>query len=414
MQPLLAHEQIIDLYGARVEAVETEEPREPLLPKFLGRKPPPSAMEQLIARRVIAEGPGQLATVRTAAPALYQILVENLGKAYCMHGQLDEGRRYLEEAIALYPKGENYAEEVADLLFILARAYDERLDLDATAGYLTRIAQLVEHEDAQVYTNIMTMLFEAHQRRRDYPQAMAVLRAVRPLAAKTMLPGDQVALLIHLSTTELFCQEYAAARDTATQGLAQAEALGQPQHRGTLRRNLQRALFHLGDYRGSAAQEELQVAQLRERGDLPALRARLGDLAMSYLLAQEEEQAVRCLKEALELPLDTDPPLAYHANLGTAYLQLGELALARQHLERALDGSQEGRAASRRYTILFNLAAVHRQEGDGPTALRLAQQALSEARSAGDDLQSGRLQAMVQELTDALAPWGSPADRLPS
>ena len=73
-----------------------------------------------------------------------------------------------------------------------------------------------------------------------------------------------------------------------------------------------------------------------------------------------------------------------------------------------------GRAASRRYTILFNLAEVHRREGDGPTALRLAQQALSEARSTGDDVQSRRLQAMVQDLTDALAPWRSPADRLPS
>ena len=64
--------------------------------------------------------------------------------------------------------------------------------------------------------------------------------------------------------------------------------------------------------------------------------------------------------------------------------------------------------------VLFNLAEVHRREGDGPTALRLAQQALSEARTVGDDVQGRRLQAMVQDLTDALAPWGSPSARLPS
>lgn len=404
MKHLLPHEKnlLFRSYTPAVQKPHGSPARAGLLDRVLGPLGPHDAARWQMARHLIAQGPQQLAQVQRSAPWLYPQVLSSIGEAHLMLGQLEEGRRVMQQALEVRQRhGDPDAE--GEILLLLCRYHDQHGDRAAALSYLERLAvTALRGGKTPMFLNLSAALYEAYrEREEDRPRCVKVLQdALALLLHHRRDPAMLEQALIcrvHLATELFLAKDYAGAREQLGEVMPKLAILPKPTQEQA-RHLHEQALFLLGDYAGAAVLTEEQLAQARARGDQGAVRAGLCDLGVTYLFADQPADAARCLEEALEIPAAQGAPEStVRANLGAAQLSLGQPEQARAQLERALSllppEDQKGR-----YTVLGNLGRAVWALGDVHRAVGLLKEALEGARAAGDRHQEAEHLARLGDL----------------
>ena len=212
------------------------------------------------------------------------------------------------------------------------------------------------------------------------------LDALEALAHAMDDDGKRALAYERRTTYLLWRADYPGLKTAARQAMACAERAGDHRLRIGAMRQLAMAHRYLGDWDAAERLARQGVAQAREFGLPKAEGPHLNLLAMVAVHRQDPLARLRLHEQELLINRatgDQDNALVATANLGDAWVNLGELFEGRRFAEEAL---RLARAYGVRVTecgALLFLCNLERWVGNGSTALNLARDAVVAAQEAG-------------------------------
>lgn len=120
-------------------------------------------------------------------PSLTSIFANSYGCSLIDLGQIEKGRQYLEESIALHEKLEDY-QSLENTILEIARAYIEEGDFTTAESYINRAQQLSISQHFNTFAPYMQLLLaRIHNGKKDYAQALEYVQKAIAVAKEAKI-----------------------------------------------------------------------------------------------------------------------------------------------------------------------------------------------------------------------------------
>jgi predicted ATPase/DNA-binding CsgD family transcriptional regulator/Tfp pilus assembly protein PilF len=238
--------------------------------------------------------------VNGAEPEIGYRLGAKLWRFWWMRGHLTEGRRWLEQILALPIDEMTIARAYS--LRSLALLSDEQGDYEAAAAlYGAALAAARELEDRRLEADVLSSLANNHHDRAMYDEAVPLhteaLRLYEELGHQRGIAAGHH----NLATVDYLRGNYEAAEAGYTRAMELLEALGDTRGRTMMLANLGAVAFSRGDYERSEEIQQQALDAMRDVGDEIGEANSLSNLSDVYIELGDLDTATALSLQALEI-----------------------------------------------------------------------------------------------------------------
>jgi predicted ATPase/DNA-binding SARP family transcriptional activator len=232
-------------------------------------------------------------------PELGLMLAGALGRFWHAHGHLGEGRRWLEEALAMDTRASLVARiRALEALFSLAA---EQWDFDRAEAVAQEAMELSAEVEigSSLAASLRMMLAVPAWVRGDYERGKDLLEESLAISREA---DDKVMItevLVQLGGTTAVMGDIARANEIFEEGIALCREVGYTLQLAYFLHNRGYQSMLEGDYERGAALNEEAVAQCREHGYKASLNFALDNLGWAALLQRDHERARAYYEESL-------------------------------------------------------------------------------------------------------------------
>jgi len=233
-------------------------------------------------------------------------VLSEIGNVYYLQGEQKEGRRYLEEGLAVVRQAGNRDAEAA-VLHRLGSVYYSSGNYGAARTYATQALALYEALSNKVgMANAHNNLANIERSVGDYATAQARRQTTLHLRQEIGDKWGIAASFNNLAVIPYLQGDYETAQNYWQQSLTLRNELGDRWGAGQTLDNLGLVAFSQGDYTAARQLHEQSLALRRSLGDRWGLATGLSNLAHAELYAGAVNAAQRHYQESMTLALELD------------------------------------------------------------------------------------------------------------
>jgi DNA-binding SARP family transcriptional activator len=296
----------------------------------------------------------------------------SLGRALVLRGEVAEGRRRLDEALAIADRSGAYESRRGVLRLATASAQDAG-DLEATAVLAPRWLELSvaagdRREEAMALCAMAWLLAMSP----DFARALPVLERAARICAEWTLTFERTMIEVNAAEVLMKLGDFMAAIPLLERGSA-SFASTVPLHAGEPAANLALALTYSGNPERAVAVAREALGYFEKGNKLITQASALESLAEAEWRCGEFAAAVGCFEEALKLRRMTNVAVGATkdaALLAALYAQTGDLAAARALLIKFTGCENAGEGDLWPQRTAWAAAYAHRQCGNADASER--------------------------------------------
>jgi CHAT domain-containing protein/Tfp pilus assembly protein PilF len=324
------------------------------------------------------------------AAALYQA-----GRTCARLTRWEEARAHLEASHALFREIGDRREEIK-VLNSLGVVYTDLGEPQTAVLRLEESLRIAREErDGTRQASILNNLGSAYDQSGDKQKAILYQEEALAVARAAANSGEEATALNNLGDTYFSLGHWEKARSFFLQALELNRKMGDLAREAKTLNNLGATATQLGDLDGALSLHDQALALGRENGDPVAQGFALNNLGSLYFRLNQFDKTIARCGQALSLAVGrADIEINARHLLGAAHRKRGNLAAAREEVEKALALSRKRGSHVQQAEITLSLARLEREAGDLGAALSGVQEAVEIIESLRERVDGAELRAL--------------------